>query len=550
MARAGMCALPMKLATCARVLKIDEQKDKEGARLLRMFSMPRKPTKKDLRERIRREDEPEEFEKLLQYCLQDVRTEQGVDKKLPIRALPPFEQRMWTVDSIINARGILIDKPLAHGASALASIAVNAAGKELFKLTKGAVDKPTKTAKIKAWAKTMGVTLGSMDKEHMPAILAMDLPPIVRKAVEIRAEASMSSTAKYSTMLRVMCKDKRVRGSHSYHEATTGRWSGKFVQFQNLPRPAANVSCYLPHIRVASIAEMEVIGDRPMTVLRDCIRHAVIAPEGKTLCVSDLSAIEARVLGWLANEPFYLEAYKSGLDLYKVMASKIFRVPYEEVTEWQRFIGKESVLGLGYSMWKDTFASNIAKKVKEKVERHITDLATDTYRSECENIVLFWKQIEKVSLACVSTRKKLKLGLLGFEMVDNYFTIILPSGRRLWYPEACIKMKVTKWGNKPELRFKVNLADGPMWEWFQTYTYGGRLTENVVQAIARDVIACGLIAAETAGLTPVMHVHDEIICETLPGKSDLLRKLMSETPAWAKGLPLDAKVFESTFYRK
>ncbi len=555
-ARAGMCALPRALEVCARVLKTTHQKDKEGKRLLAMFSRPRKPTKNDPRSRILPTDAPAEFKKLLSYCMDDVRAERSVDEALPIGSLPEFEQKLWTVDSIVNSRGILIDRKFVSGAHRLVGLSKLVAGKELADLTSKAVTSPTQTAKLKAWAKDVhGITLGSMDKEHMPDILARDdLPDILRQAVEIRSEASQSSTAKYATMLRVMCLDDRVRGSHSYCEADTGRWGGRFVQFQNLPRPGADVSCYVKYISEASVEEIEalmaLLCDRMMTVLRDVLRHTVIAAPGKVLTVCDLAAIESRVIGWLAQEPFYMNAYKSGLDLYKVMASKIFGVPYDLIDDFQRFIGKESVLGLSYSMWKDTFHENVTKKRGQPIERHITDKATDIYRKECPNIVRYWASIEKVALACVSTGKRLKLGPLIFEMIGTYFTIMLPSGRRLWYPEARIAMRVTKWSSKPQLRFKTNLADGPKWEWFETSTYGGSLTENVVQAIARDILAIALVKCEEQGLDPVMHVHDEIVCETGGGKTDLLRQIMSETPDWAPDLPLDAKAFESTFYRK
>lgn len=556
MAKAAMCAMPRKLGVCARVMKLGEQKDKEGQRLLKLFSMPRKPTKGDPRTRIYPQDEPDDFSKLIDYCIQDVNTEEAVDLALPVPALPPQEQRLWTTHLNINARGILLDRGLAAGAARLKAAAMAEAAAELSKLTrtaekpKGYVTAATQTQKLKEWCALRGVTVESTDKEHMPLLLAQDLPADVRAALEIRAEAGQSSTSKYDTMSRVMCADDRARGSHAFDEADTGRWSNKQIQFQNLPRPAIDLSCYRGAIRAGDPVPMEMVGDRLMTVLRDSIRHAVIAPPGKVLSVCDFASIEARVLGWLADEPFYLDAYRQGKDLYCEMATKIYGRTITKKDKDERFIGKESVLGLGYSMWKDTFAANVAKKAKSKIKREITDRAAEVYRKVCPHVVQFWKDIERVSHACVASKRKLQYKMLGFEMVGTYFTIILPSGRRLWYPEARLAVKQTKWGPKSELRFRTNLADGEKWEWFESYTYGGRLTENVDQAIARDLLAEALVKCENEGIDVVMHIHDEINAETEPGKSARLREIMIENPAWAKGLPLDAEAFETPFYRK
>lgn len=558
MAKAAQCAMPRALEVCARVMKLVEQKDPAGKKLLAQFSVPRRPTKANPSTRIRPADAPEDYARLIEYCRQDVVTEQAIDEALP--DLPPREQLVWTTDSVINARGIPLDLPMLDGAISLVGVAQSIAGRELAKITAGpdpekVVTSAAQSQRFKAWAETQGVTLGSLDKEHLPAVLAMNLPANVRRAIDIKAEAGASSTAKYQTMRNTVCADGRVRGTKVFDGADTGRWTGKYAQFDNLPRPDFDMSCYLPELRRGSTEWMELVGDRPMKVLRDSVRHVVAAGPGKTFVICDLAAIEARVLGWMADEPFYMNAYRAGKNLYLEMGYRIYRRPITKKGDpIEYLVSKEAVLGLGYSMWKDTFEANVIKKSGKRIPRELTDKAVEIYRQECKEVVRFWSQVEKCALACISTRKTLKYKCFTMRMEGTFFTIELPSGRRLFYPEAHIKMGM-KWGRpQPTIRYKTNLADGEKWEWFTIDTYGGKLTENLDQAIARDVLAEALIKCEERGLPTVMHVHDEIVAEVDTDRAEeaatLLRATMIEALPWAPGLPLDAEVFISPFYKK
>lgn len=558
MGLAAHLAMPMKLATCAAVLKIVEQKDKDGTRLLNKFSRPRKPTKADSRTRIRPQDDPEDFLRLTEYCKQDVRTEGAVAKALPIHELPAYEQRIWEVDSDVNKRGVLLDRDLISGAVRLLSSCQADGAVKMKEITGGLVTTAGQRERIKTFARSQGVELGSLAAEEMPGIMARDLPKNVRDLLEVYSSLGQSSTSKYPTMLGAMSpQDDRARGCAQYHSATTGRWGGRKVQFQNLPRPYCDVNTLRPEVAAANKPELDRISEAcgldTMTVLRDTLRHTVIAPPGKTLLVSDLSSIEARVLGWIANEEAYLKAFREKKDLYKVTAALIFNKRYEDIQKGsvERHLGKESVLGLGYQMGAETFIGNCRDKgIKPELASDALIMETcQKYRRAYTNIVKYWSDIEMCAVACVSTGKPTKLGRIRMEMVQGYLTIILPSGRRLWYAEAHTRM-VRKFGkDKLQIIYSCEIHAGV---WARNGTYGGKITENIVQAIARDILAEGLVNANCSGIMdPVMTVHDEIVAEADEGTDpELLAAIMSKNPPWADGLPLGADAFASPYYKK
>lgn len=551
-ALAAHCAYPISLASCAKALGIDEQKDASGKRLLKLFSEPQKPTKTKPGGRVLPKHQPEEFKKLLRYCRQDVRTEAGVKEALPIHELPAFEQRIWELDSIINARGVYVDKKLCQGAETMRIRAERDLGPKLRKLTGNAVQTAGQLAKIKAWALTKGVDIPNMQAETVDRMIAdKKVPKDVKDVMLIRSLLSQASPKKFSVMLNASKHDGRVRGLHQYHSATTGRWGGRIFQPQNLPKPFEDRSADLALIRAADYKSLDILHGNVMMVLRDTVRHAVAAPPGHILHVVDKASIEARVLGWVAGEEKYLKAYRTGLDLYKVTAAEIYQMKYEDIEKGspERFLGKESVLGLGYNMGADAFYAHCIE-VGLDVPRKLIDKAVETYRRTYTAITRFWKDIEKAIIISAVRKVRTRLRCLTFEPIGNAMTILLPSGRRLFYPEYEVNKGRTPWGEERlQLGFKVDV--GGAMPWRRARTYGGRLTENVVQAIARDVLANSLLLAEKAGLNPVMHVHDEIVCEVKTGtKLDLLLNIMKTVPKWAPGLPLATEGFETNYYRK
>lgn len=565
-ALAAMCSLPLSLAACGAALGSPQQKDPKGAALLRRFAMPRKPTKKDARTRILPSDDPEGFAELVRYCLQDVETERAIRKLLPIAELPPAERRVWELDSEINRRGVLVDVDMARGAQRIAARTAAEGITRLRELSGGTITKPGQVKVIRAFCAARKTVLPSLDKLTVATALRLadgeadKLHPQVREVLTIRQDITMSSLAKYARMLGAMGPDHRLRGMAQYHAASTGRWGGRIVQLQNLPRPTAkkgwDIYADLPLIRAGDPDELiPLLHRNPMEAMRDAIRPTLRAADGHTFIISDFSSIEARVLGWLANDAVYLDAFRKGLDLYKVAAAIVYHIDYDAVSEEQRQLGKVIILALGYSMGSDKFYDTCTIGYNLKVSRELTDRAHASWRKTHWAIVNYWRNVERAAIACVKLRVRTRVGVVCFEMMGEgrhaYLTAILPSGRRLFYPRPELREVKTKWGARVQLTY---LAEITGVGWVRNLTYGGKLGENLDQAIARDLEADAIVRSEAASLPVVMHTHDELVDEVPIGEAQAAEKtlggIMRTGPAWAPGLPMNASVFVSNFYRK
>ncbi len=287
-----------------------------------------------------------------------------------------------------------------------------------------------------------------------------------------------------------------------------------------------------------------------MPVLRDALRNTIQAPKGKVLHVVDKASIEARVLGWLAAEEAYQKAFRDGIDLYKITAAFIFSCTYDQVDDDQRWVGKQSVLGQGYGQWADGFKA-FCKKNGRDLPRELCLQAVKGYRRLYPNIPKCWYDIERLAIRAIHRREAQRYRHnITLEMVGHALTIKLPSGRRLWYPHARVVTVMKRGEPRNEIRFHTEVKKGM---WIEVNTYGGRLVENIVQAIARDLLARALILCESAGYCPVMHVHDEIICETDEGRTGVLdgmHTIFRTPPPWGKGLILGSGGFTSPFYKK
>lgn len=556
MAMAKMCSLPPALERVAKVLKTKHQKDPAGDKLIKLFSQPQSRTGIV----IKPEDRPDDFKRFMDYNRQDVYTERDVHEALPIQRLPATEQKVWLADIAINERGVKIDRKMATGAMKLVAVAKADGGRKLSEATGGTITSAGQGKRIHALAKKLNYKLINLKKETVEAVLGDDsCPPLLRTVLELRDDTNISSVAKFAAMLRTAdAEDDRVRDAHSYHQATTGRWGGRIVQTQNIPRPKLKLGPWEHDcIRRADAVALQCIHGELLPLLRDAIRNAIIAEDGYEFFVADKASIEARVLGWVAGCKGYQKAYRDGLDLYKVTAAEIYGVAYEDVTEDQRKVGKDSVLGLGYSMWFDTFYDWCMKKGAKDVTLKLCEKATKTYRKIYHEIPRSWKESEHLAIRAVRTGKPQVMGghdgrpRIVFEMIGTYLTIKLPSGRRLWYPGAHVKMTTTKWGSiKPQLRFFTEI--NKKW-WRVSWTYGGKIIENIVQAIARDLLARALLKCEAAGLPVVMHVHDEIVAEVLKKlkrKIDEMHAIFRSVPRWGEGLLLGSGGFVTPFYKK
>jgi DNA polymerase len=554
---AAMCSLPLALVSCAAVLGSPQLKDPKGEALLKRFAMPRKPTKADARTRILPYEDPAGFADLVAYCKQDVATERAIRKLLPIRELPPSEQHLWKLDSEINRRGVMVDVPMARGALKIIARTTIKQTARLAEITGGAITAAGQAARIKKWCDELDCPMPDLTAATVAK--ALRTPGIhgeARTVLAIRASLAKASTAKFSRMLAAMGRDHRIRGMAQYHAASTGRWGGRIVQLQNLPRPKWKIYDELDIIRAGDPDDvLPLFYPDVMDVCRDAIRPTLRAAPGKVFVVSDFSSIEARVLGWLAGDRTYLDAFRRGLDIYKVAAATVYGVAYEDVTDAQRQLGKVLILALGYGMGADKFYDTCTEGYNLDVSRDLVNRAHTAYRNTYAPIVRYWKSVERAAVACLTLKQRTKIGCVRFDLIGedrhSYLTAILPSGRRLFYPHPLLREVKTKWGMRVQLTY---LAEITGIGWMRTHTYGGKLVENLDQAISRDLEADAIVRAEAESLPIVMHTHDELVTEVPEAEAkaaaDKLGLIMRTPPPYAHDLPLNASVFVSPYYKK
>lgn len=534
-ARAAALSIPRSLEGSALALKLKVAKDPLGKSLIHKFSKPQRNG-----DRIRSVDDPQAFGKFIEYCEQDTVVECELDRVLP--ELSDYESRVFQLDYKINDTGIPVDIPLIHKALAFID---ETSHRLMVQAKKQTGLKPTQRDKLLEWLNSAGTAMETLQAAEVErAILNPDTPRQIRRLLEARIELSRAGTKKLKTMLACASSDGRVRGSFWYHSATTGRWGSGGVQFHNLAKPE---KAY-PQDEILDLLEqgtLDLLYDRPLTAIAKSVRGFLHASPGKEFAIADYSSVEARGLAWLADEEFLLEQYRAGRDVYKVMASRIFGVPYEQITDEQRFLGKQAVLGAGYGMGWARFIGQCAQygvTITEAMARR----TIKAYRDSVPNIVKFWKTIERAAIKAVLTGKPVSFarGRLTFMMdkLPNGFKVlylVLPSGRRMAYPEPRIENK-EKFGElMPTLIFKTYYRG----MWVDEETYGGKLCENIIQALCRDLLAEGMMAVNKAGLPIILHVHDEVGSEIDEGACSVhdYEALACSVRPWAKGLPLAAE---------
>ena len=522
--------------------------------------------------------------------IRDVDVEREIDRALSWLEVPQSERNLYAVDQQINDRGVLIDRALAEGARYIGAIAKGRAMQELSLLT--GLSNPGSTPQLRAWVEEQtGMQLAGLDKVTVSDLLASPegmLPARVRRALEIRQASNKSSVSKYDTMLDVMGSDDRARGMLQFYGSRTGRWAGRFVQVQNLPHdhPASMDEARRAVLeRDYDLLELGW-GDVPV-VLSQLIRTAFIAPEGQTFIVCDFSAIEARVLAWLAGETWVLDAFRAGADIYCETASQMFGVPVEKhgANAHLRAKGKVAVLALGYQGGKGALdrmgGSRLGMTDDEELE------LVRRWRSANGKIVALWAAVEQAARTAICYGQRAKVSdLLSFSMEGTTLCCHLPSGRVLCYPEAQIaygsdwaylgrsdaqaavdpryisKEKKSLHPESYALRGDGRIAfkgtDQTTGRWTTIETYGGKLTENITQAVARDCLADVLLRwareGEEAIAQPVMHIHDEVVMETAEQDADealsRLQSYFAQSPSWADGLPLRGAGYITKYYRK
>ncbi len=535
MAQASAMGLPRALGQAAAVLGVEEQKDKTGAALMLRMARPRKVNADGSYTWWNTKDK---LDALVAYCRQDVRTELSVAETL--HAMPDSERRLYQLDQRVNDRGVALDVDLVHRIKELANNASLEIDAEIQRLTKGQVKAATNAMDLTAWLNAHGIRAKSVDKQTVARLLAFDrLHPVIREVLKLRQNGAKSSTAKYDAMLHAVNADGRMRGLLVYHGAATGRWSGRLVQPQNFPRPQKKQD-ELDEIIAKLKAGEDVSEHGAGTVLAsDLLRSMLIAGDGHRLMFADYSAIEARVLAWVAGQNDLVETFRKGGDVYIEMASAIYNVGVESVTDKQRQVGKMAILGCGYGMGGKRFAEQCASmgiRVDEDEAKRIVSV----YREKNNRIAQYWRDVENDFVEMVKGA-----GRVGTVPLP------LPSGRSLTYHNPRIIQRETPWGAMRDTA-QVDTLNSVTRQWVSQIIWGGLLTENVVQATARDLMATAMMALEVKGYNVILSVHDEIICEVPDnfGSLDEMIDIMTRVPAWAEGCPINAEGKEGKRYRK
>jgi DNA polymerase len=580
--------LPASLGMLCEVLGLpaDKAKDKDGKRLINLFCKPQGVNRKIAR--ATRDTHPAEWERFKAYAASDIVAMREVMERMPAYNTYLTEAELWRLDQRINDRGVAIDMDLVHAAIRAVDRAQGDLTAQSLKMTDGQVANTTQGAALRLHIlENYAVDMPDLQMATVEKTLAMDIDPALKELLRVRLQASSTSTAKYRVLARGTSADKRLRGLLQFNGAArTGRWAGRLFQPQNLPRPSLGQDAIDAGIEAMLAGCAHLTTDNVMELASSAIRSCIIAPPGKKLVVADLSNIEGRDQAWLANEEWKLQAFREfdegiGPDLYKLAYSKSFGTTPDKVTKDQRQVGKVQELALGYEGGVGAFATfagvyginldELADKVlanasrglvnaadnyfsfviKEKRPRYglsddafvACDVLKRAWREAHPNITGYWAQLKNAVIRAMNHRGSTVVAL-GLKITStSWLRIVLPSGRSLVYPHPkLVDCAVTYMGVDQFTR-----------KWTRISTHGGKLFENLCQAVARDVMAANMPRIEEAGYQIVLTVHDEIIAEA-PDQpefnADHLASLLATNPDWAPDMPLAAAGFETYRYRK
>ena len=551
MVHAASLSLPLSLKEAAKALKTGEQKDKAGENLIRYFSVPCKPTKSN-GERTRNlpEHNPEGWQQFKDYCVQDVRTERDIRKRLEIFPLMEHEWDFYHMDQRINDRGVLIDKQLVEQAITCDLLLSESMTKKAYELT--GLENPNSVSQLKSWLQERGIEVDSLGKKDVAAMITdLDKNSCDQEALDmlkLRLQMAKSSVKKYQAADRCTCADGRARGLFQFSGANrTQRWSGRNIQLQNLPQNhISTLDEARELVKMGCFDMVESIYGNTPDILSQLIRTMLIAKPGHKFIVADFSAIEARVLAWLAGEEWRMEAFKNGEDIYCASASQMFGVPVVKhgINGELRQKGKVAELACGYGGAAGALISMGALDMGLK-EDELPDLIAD-WRNSNPKIVQFWWDIEKAAIETIKDHKDRWVGRIGVQFSANTLWLQLPSGRRLAYVKP--KLQTNRFG-----RISITYEGlGQNNKWSRSETYSGKLVENITQATARDLLAEAMWRIEKAGLDIVGHVHDEVILEVPKDGTTVedVCQIMNQNPEWAYGICLSSAGYSGSYYFK
>ena len=569
MARARAAGLPGTLDGASKALRAPFEKDLRGHRLMLMMCKPRQARKEEDPAALHWYEDEERMARLSDYCAQDVEVERWLDKHLP--PLAPDERKVWLADARLNDRGVPIDVQFCREAAAVATAARKDLDKRMKEVTAGAVGTATNVKALVEWLLARGIQIeepsedqaeeDAEEEDDLPELRRRDVVRLLgsaaitgaeREALQIRLEAGKTSTKKIDAMLARANLDDRVRGMLAYHGAATGRWSaaGSGIQLQNLPRAGLKDWDVARQSVALGVEAVEMAYGPPLDVLSRMLRGAIRAPEGKLLAFADLSQVEARGVAWLAGQDDMVEAFASGRDLYCEMASIIFDRPVTKEDEDLRFVGKGVVLGCGYGLGAKKFELTCAQQGRP-IDAELAERAVRSYRTTYDRIPALWRAIEARAKQAVRHPGSVvdldSTGRVQFTVWRGWLLMRLPSGRKIFYRDPSIELddkgseRLTYWG--------VNSLTK---KWGKQTTYGGRLTENAVQGLCRDIIAEGLLRLDAVGYDPILSIHDELICELPEGRGGAKQMiaLLTQRPSWAPDFPIAAEGKDGRRYAK
>lgn len=548
---------PMGLAKLGKALGLpqDKLKDKAGAALIRYFSVPCKPTKKNGgRTRNLPKHDSDKWAAYITYNKQDVVTEMECYRRLSAFPVPEEVERQWQIDIRMNATGVGIDRQLVEGALAIDEENKKSLLEEAYELT--GLSNPNSRNQLLDWLNSnTNLELEKLTKDSVAA--AMDsADDLAKKVLTIRKKLAKSSVSKYEMMASATGNDGRLRGTLQFYGANrTGRWAGRLLQVQNLPRNyITNLDIARDLVKDSNRVGLGLLFGDVSDTLSQLIRTAIIAKEGYTLCVADFSAIEARVIAWLSGETWRQKVFAEGGDIYCASASSMFGVPVAKhgVNGHLRQKGKVAELALGYQGGVNALKAMGALDMG-LTEEELPNIV-ELWRQASPKIKELWYTVEKAAVYTVTTGNPMTLehGITFRLEVDpfygyRYMTVELPSGRKLFYPDPHIKLNNF---DKEAVHFKTQLNNA----WVTESTYGGKLVENITQAVARDCLALTLMRLSENGLPAIMHIHDEAVIEVPKDEADEYLDIVEKTFAlpipWAEGLVLTAAGFTNDYYMK
>lgn len=552
MVAAARAGLPLSLGQCAEVLGLEQGKMKEGRALIRKFSCPGRGGMRTMPQ-----DAPDDWETFKAYNRRDVEVEQAILAKVRRLEQPEWEERLYHVDQRINDRGVEVSRRLVENADRFNTLYMEQLAQQAKALT--GLDNPNSPAQLKKWLEEEAhVSAATLNKKGVDDLIGLvGRTTKAGKMLYLRREMGKTSNKKYAAMLDCLCHDGRIHGLLQYYGAArTGRWAGRLVQVQNLPQNhLQDIDSARRMVMSGDLDEFSLCYSSPMQALSELIRTAFVAKEGHALHVCDFSAIEARVIAWLAGEEWVLDVFRGGGDVYCATATQMFGVkvekhgPHSEL----RQKGKIAVLALGYGGGKAALeAMGGTKMGLSDVE--MRDIV-NKWRNANPSIVRLWGNVEKAAIRTCATGRDTCINRgLEFAMRYGCLTVKLPSGRLMCYPRACVEdFEKTYGGTRSELtramRYEGMNQNTKKWERIETY--GGKMTENIVQAIARDILGTVMLRAYEEHMNIVFHVHDEIIVEAPPSLTlQRVEAIFGQEIGWAQGLPLKGAGYSTPYYLK